>query len=449
MFPDSVLLALPTQSVAVRLLLGAVLAGILVRLLLRIGLRAPRLRVAASQLPAAVLVLIGVASIGAFRMPSVIRAFDGTLPTFGEGYEGIVDIALPFLLSLWASIVAVRVGWRSWTLYRARREARRAVVATQVSPRVRRVAVSVAERLGIDTPSIGLREGLQGGAAVVGLRRPIVLVDGPLAARLDDEELEGVLAHEFTHIVRRDNLVAFALCLVGDVLFFVPGGSWSRRRLLIERELATDDHAVALTSRPGALASGLLKVVEGAAAPVACAAFMPEGTLVTRIEHLVDTRPAPSRLRLAAETLAVLGTLAACVVAAIAVPRAIADDQPDSGLGLALGTPDASVPAPSALPVLDDGAVFDAYNLTNLTSSSPDLTNRLSRVDGDPDTFRPDRLRACAMGDARCERPAPGPALALHPVDRIEHDGPSWSVAPVLEPSTSIGIRLFFLSRAG
>ena len=93
-----------------------------------------------------------------------------------------------------------------------------------------------------------------GGALVVGTRQPVVLIGQDLLDRLDDAELEGVLAHELAHVRRRDNLVSAALGAARDLTFFVPGGGWAVRQLHRERELAADQVAVAATGRPGALA---------------------------------------------------------------------------------------------------------------------------------------------------------------------------------------------------
>lgn len=444
-------LALPTQSVAVRLLVGAVVAGIVVRLLLRSGLRVPRLRVAASQLPALVLVAIGLVSVGAMRLPSFVRPFDGDV-TFATSYEVLAPVALPALLGTWFVVFTGRVGWRLWSLRRLRTAADAALADTPVPARVLRIATRLASDMDIDMPPVGISSDLAGGASVIGLRRPVVLVDGELAARLDDEELQGVLAHEFAHVRRRDNLVAFALCLVGDATFFVPGGRWSRRQLLVERELATDEDAVAITGRPGALASGLLKVVESATAQPACAAFMPQGTLVERIEHLVDTRPAPGRGRLLVESFAVGSALAACVLAATGIPRVVAGDQPESGLGLAIGgaedaspTTDAGVVAtPDAI---DDGLVFEVYDLTNLSSTAPDLSDRGPVVDDGADLVRPDLLRACGTDAGGCLPAADTAPLPLRPLVEVEpsEELVRWRVQPVVE--TSDVIRIYYLSR--
>jgi beta-lactamase regulating signal transducer with metallopeptidase domain len=118
------------------------------------------------------------------------------------------------------------------------------------------------EQLRVPAPAVTVLPTCRGGAVVVGSRRPVVLVGRDLLERLDEDEVEGVLAHELAHVRRRDNLVATLLGAVRDLTFFVPFGGWAIRQLHRERELAADQVAVAATGRPGALASGLLKVLE-------------------------------------------------------------------------------------------------------------------------------------------------------------------------------------------
>lgn len=445
---DTLFFAVPTQSVAIRLLVGAVVAAGVVRLVLGLGLRAPRVRVAASQVPALALVAIGVASIGAMRLPSFVVPLDGSV-TFARSYEQFSPVALPALLGAWFAIVAFRVGWRLMSLQRLRVLARESVARHPVPAELRRVATRLAAEMHIEVPTVGVSPDLPGGAVVIGVRRPVVLLDRDLVRRLDIEELQGVLAHEFSHVRRHDNLIAFVLCLVGDITFFVPGGRWSRRQLLVERELATDDAAVEATGRPGALASGLLKVVESSSTG-ACAAFMPQGTLVRRIEHLVDARPAPSRARVALEGITIAASVAACVLAATAVPRAVAGDQPESAVGLAIGSATQGTVTPNlaadAALAQDDGLVFEVYDLTNLSSTAPVLTATSPSIDDSMDEMRPERLRACAAG-AACAPSAITPALRLRPLDTMKPtpDQVRWRIRPVVE--TNDVIRIYFLSQ--
>jgi heat shock protein HtpX len=110
-----------------------------------------------------------------------------------------------------------------------------------------------------------------------------------LLDRLDGAELEAVIAHELAHVAHRDAAVMTLVGGPGTVLLqggqrLAGRGIWplqfggllawaigwlatvGTRALSRYRELAADAGAVALTGRPAALASALLKVADGVAA---------------------------------------------------------------------------------------------------------------------------------------------------------------------------------------
>lgn len=71
---------------------------------------------------------------------------------------------------------------------------------------------------------------------VVGVFRPILLLPEGIAERLTPRQLEAVLAHEFCHVRRRDNLFA-AIHMIGEALFwFHPLVWWIGARMVEERE---------------------------------------------------------------------------------------------------------------------------------------------------------------------------------------------------------------------
>jgi beta-lactamase regulating signal transducer with metallopeptidase domain len=299
--PDAgLLLTLPAQSVIVRLLLGGVVAVIVARLLLRAGLRVPGIRVITALLPATVLLVILVVSVGDYRLPGLMApsADSGSvLVPIANTYAYLAPVAVPALVSAWALVTLLRLVNRLQGAWRFSRDAARTAAASSVPLEVRCTVRRVAARMGLDAPPVALASACPGGASVIGFRRPTVVLDADLVDRLDPLELEGVVAHELAHVQRRDNLMALLLSVTRDLLFFVPGGRWALRQLLVERERAADDLAIQTTQRPGALAGGLLKVLESAGHRHACAALLPAGTLVDRVQLLVDAPPAPSRRR--------------------------------------------------------------------------------------------------------------------------------------------------------
>lgn len=447
--PDGgLLLTLPAQSVMIRLLLGAIVAAVGARLLLRSGLRVPRVRVGAALAPAAAVVAILLVSVGDYRLPTLMSpggdAGQVLLP-LGNDYAFSNPLTLPFLLGTWAIVSASRIAWRLGRTWRLNRSTRRAVEAQEVPLAVLRSVRRVAARMGIDAPPVGLAA-VPGGACVIGVRRPVVVIDPDLATRFDPRELEGVIAHELAHVRRRDNLVATVLSVIRDVVFFVPGGRWALRQLLVEREIAADQLAVQTTRRPGALAAGLLKVLDRAPMSPACAPLLPHGTLVERVEHLVDDRPAPGRVRTASELVAVSTVFGAVVLIAVVVPRMVAGTEAEGGLGVLLTTPQEPVAGDQPDAPDTEPRVFAAYRSSDRPAPFPTITAPV--LDDDPDAVRPEMLAACATGSSTCLSPsAPPSTLPLRPDDTLgvqSTHAARWHAREVIEAGQML--RIYWLS---
>lgn len=447
--PDAGLLfTVPAQSVAVRLLVGAVIGVIVARWLLHAGLRVPRVRVAAALVPATVLIGILAVSVGEYRLPTVMAPNDAAasvLVPIENTYAYLAPLALPALVGAWVLVVLGRIGWRLRRTALVSARARERVGSSSVPVDVRRTVHRVAARMGIDAPPVGLAPDCPGGASVVGIRRPAIVLDMALVERLDPQELEGVVAHELAHVRRRDNLVALGLSLVRDVMFFVPGGRWALRQLLVEREMAADHLAVRTTNRPGALAGGLLKVLEGAGGGHACAALLPQGTLVQRVNQLVDERPAPTRTRAAGE-LFVIGTAATLVVVtATVMPRLVAGTDPEGGLGVMVSAPQPDTfTSTTAVPA--DPAVFDTYRRSALRTSAPSSSSATVLDDNAELTSR-SSLAACAAGHRTCDQVHRTPTLALRPRAELRPTDDvmmRWHAHPVVD--TGDLLRIYWLS---
>ena len=97
-------------------------------------------------------------------------------------------------------------------------------------------------------------------ALTYGLFRPRVLLSTWMVEHLDQRELEAVLAHELAHAARRDYLVIWLATVLRDAFFYLPTSWAAYRQLQREKEVACDDLAAGVTSRPLALASALGKV---------------------------------------------------------------------------------------------------------------------------------------------------------------------------------------------
>lgn len=444
---DGLLLSLPTESVAVRVVVASVAAVLLARLLLRTGLRVPGVRAATALVPAASLLAVIVLCVGQLRLPSLmlpVEAVDALPIPVRNGYLHFAPIAAPLLGAAWAAVALLGTARRLRGVWIVRRRALASVVDLDVPSRVKRLVRRLAVQLHIPTPPVALATEVAGGATVVGIRRPVVVLDERLAADMDRRELEGVLAHELAHITRRDNLVALLLGVVRDLTFFVPGGRWALRQLHVERELAADQAAIRMTGRPAALASGLLKVIEGPS-PTAVAALAPSGTLVDRVRFLVDERPPTGRMRSGAEIVAVATVLALAVGAAMELPSRAAGSagQRDAMAVVWSSVAEAAEDAEEAV----EARAFQVYRRTSLETDAPTDEAALA-LDDDPGEVRRSTLSACGSGDASCPDTRGRRGLGIRPRPRITVDEAlvlRWRATPVV--GSDDGLSLYWLER--
>ncbi|MFA9445350.1 M48 family metalloprotease [Egicoccus sp. AB-alg6-2] len=450
-----VLLTLPLESVAVRAVLATVGSMLLVRSLLRTGLRAPSVRVATAMAPAAAVAGVVALTWGSLHLPSLMLPVDGAdaLPIpVRDGYLHFAPIAAPLLVGVWASVAGVRL-WRRGQVFRsARRHAMLARREGTAAPQLQAITEQLAARLRVPAPAVALLPACPGGALVVGTRRPVVLLGQDLLERLDPAELEGVLAHELAHVRRRDNLVSGVLGAVRDLTFFVPGGGWAVRQLHRERELAADQVAVAVTERPGALASGLLKVIEaGPSVSHPCAALAPGGSLVDRVRILVEEQPPISRPRKIAESFALTGTVVLAVAGALVVPGVLtgAEHERDAVALVWSGTAP-TVAERNAEPVVPARA-FDVYRRSHLDVGKPSVTG-YAQLDERSYENRRSTLRACGVDGAECPVGERRVGLGLRPRPDIRVDDAltrRWSnPTPVVAGQGREGFRAYWLPLA-
>jgi uncharacterized protein (TIGR03435 family) len=153
---------------------------------------------------------------------------------------------------------------------------------------------------------------------VFGIFRPVLWLPVGIGDRLDNAELEAILAHELCHVRRRDNLAAVIHMAVEAVFWFHPLVWWLGARLTEERERACDEEVVRMGGEPQVYAESILKVCEFyLASPVACAAGVTGADLRRRIEGIMRNR----HIRKLSYGKQIL--LAAAAVTAVGAPIAI------------------------------------------------------------------------------------------------------------------------------
>lgn len=454
---SGLLVALPLESVAVRLTIALGVALLLLRIVSRWDLRSPRARTVLASSPFIVATAVLLLSSGELGLPSVLvpaTAGTGTLALpLADRYLDFAPIG-PVIVTVWAAVSTMLLGVRAARAAAARR--RLLAGARPVEPRVAALVLRLARAHGITPPRALVARGPLVGAAVVGVRRPLLLLDARLLVELDADELEGVVAHELAHIARRDTVLAWAVAAVRDLAFFVPGAGWAVRALHREREAAADLDAVAVTGRPAALASGLLHGVELArgAGPVphGCAALVERGGVVDRVHLLLrEEQPTARDHRVELGLVAAIGLVA--VAAAVVLPTFVTGgvDGPRDAVGV-LVEPGGAATATTASS--DPGArgrvftVFERFATGPATESG--ATFRVRPVDLVGPQDRPGAAQACAVGAATCtvEDGTVGLSLRPAPIVLLDRDVPArWQATPLTEGPVSERLSVYWLSR--
>jgi bla regulator protein blaR1 len=153
---------------------------------------------------------------------------------------------------------------------------------------------------------------------VFGILQPILLLPEGITERLVPEQLRAILAHELSHVHRRDNLTGFIHMLVEAVFWFHPLVWWIGTRLVDERERACDEEVLLLGSEAEVYAAGILNVCKlYVESPLACVSGVTGSNLKKRIESIMSYRIGQDLNRAKKLLLASAG------VAALAGPLAI------------------------------------------------------------------------------------------------------------------------------
>jgi TonB family protein len=126
---------------------------------------------------------------------------------------------------------------------------------------------------------------------IFGILRPILIWPEGISRRLEDAQLEAILAHEVQHVRRHDNFAAAIHMVVEAIFWFHPLVWWLGARLVEERERACDEDVLQLGNERQIYAEGILKVCEFClASPLACMSGVAGGDLKKRMVHIMTER---------------------------------------------------------------------------------------------------------------------------------------------------------------
>jgi uncharacterized protein (TIGR03435 family) len=176
-----------------------------------------------------------------------------------------------------------------------------------------RAAVSGASPMAVEGPVPVRSSPARLEPGIFGVFRPVLLLPAGIEKRLTPDQLRAILAHEFCHVRRRDNLWAAAHMVVETLFWFHPLVWWIGARLVEERERACDEDVVGRGNDPSIYASGILGVCRWyAESPLPCASGVTGADLQNRIRTIL-TSGAIARMTVAHKALLALAATGALV----------------------------------------------------------------------------------------------------------------------------------------
>jgi uncharacterized protein (TIGR03435 family) len=124
---------------------------------------------------------------------------------------------------------------------------------------------------------------------VVGFLRPTLLLPESIWKHLPPSQLDAVIAHELSHVKRRDNLAAAIHMVVEAVFWFHPLVWWIGARLVEERERACDEAVLSLGGEPRDYADAIVSVCKlYVESPLACVSGISGADLKKRIVRIMS-----------------------------------------------------------------------------------------------------------------------------------------------------------------
>ena len=127
--------------------------------------------------------------------------------------------------------------------------------------------------------------------SVFGIVKPVLMWPRGISKKLQDAQLEAIIAHEVWHVRRRDNLAASVHMVVEAIFWFHPMVWWLGSRLVEERERACDEEVLGLGFEPQVYAEGIIHVCKYyLESPLVCVAGVSGSNLKKRMERIMNNR---------------------------------------------------------------------------------------------------------------------------------------------------------------
>jgi len=344
-----------------------------------------------------VLALPIVAALGAASsVPASGVALPGMITPGPGGSVGAPLLSVP--AAWWTSNAMIAVLWLLWSACAAAR----LLFATQWLRRIRRASFRLTEarqarlRHWVSVMWRGRRTELMvcdgvHAAAVLGGGSPTIALAPTLLERLDDQDLDHIVIHEWAHVQRRDDLLQLLQSCISVVAGWHPAVWWLDRQLRIEREIACDEMAVAVTGSARGYAASLVKLASLQASPpvtrTALTAVGPGG-LRRRIIRIMsrDHGATAASWRFAAAASSALLCVLAIVIGDVRAIEATVERElaPPASTGRRSNEPNEPIGSTAPSIAMSDPASIVARRETRHAAASDPTRNRPRVVTVDP-----------------------------------------------------------------
>jgi heat shock protein HtpX len=160
-----------------------------------------------------------------FKTALLLAVLTAMLVLLGGALGGQQGMLVALVLALAMNAVSY---WWSDTIVLAMYRAR--PISETRAPALHAIVRRLAARAGVPMPRLYLVPGDQPNAFATGRspRHAVVAITEGIVRILDEDELEGVLAHELAHVVNRDVLIAtVAATLAGAITYLAHMAHWA------------------------------------------------------------------------------------------------------------------------------------------------------------------------------------------------------------------------------
>jgi ankyrin repeat protein/beta-lactamase regulating signal transducer with metallopeptidase domain len=224
-----------------------------------------------------------------------------------------------FWSASWVLVVVVPAFWGLWRTARALLVARRIVTRSLAiaDGDCRQTCRSLADALGWRR-AVALRQSDDTRVPLcLGLKNPVIVLPADWR-QWPQETLRGLIAHELSHIVRRDVAWQLVARLACALYWFQPLVWLAAWRMRVEREYACDDSVLRLGQKPTTYARMLLDVAERLGAETAVPSVAAATVVRSALESRVRAILAKNRGRRAPGGRAGLALVSAMLIAVVA-----------------------------------------------------------------------------------------------------------------------------------